>query len=244
MTELTDWLLKLWCLQPRLVQMLSCMECFKLIVFHLDEKLLLIFYILLCKVLWLLDRTCGSFILPLYFQYHSFFFFNLFFCLFVYGLTMQHVGSSISGSPTRDWTCTPCIGNAVLTTGPSEKSWYHSFIVYTTLQCHLFICFSPFSSVQFSSVQLLSRVWLFVTPWTAACQTSLSITNSRSSPKLMSIESLMPSSHLILCHPFLILPPIPPSIRVFSNESTLHMRWPKYFILYHTVIHPGMMTRF
>ena len=128
------------------------MECFNLIVFHLDEKLLLIFYILLCKVLWLLDRTCGSFILPLYFQYHSFFFFNLFFCLFVYGLTMQRVGSSISGSPTRDWTCTPCIGNAVLTTGPSEKSRYHSFIAYTTLQCHLFICFSPFSSVQFSSV--------------------------------------------------------------------------------------------
>ena len=74
------------------------------------------------------------------------------------------------------------------------------------------------------SVQLLSHVWLFATPWIAARQASLPITNSRSSPKLMSIESVMPSSHLILCHPLLLLPPIPPSIRVFSNESTLRMR--------------------
>ena len=77
------------------------------------------------------------------------------------------------------------------------------------------------------SVRLLSHVWLFVTPWTAAHQTFLSITNSQSSPKLTSIESVMPSSHLTLCHPLLLLPPIPPSIRVISNESTLHMRWPK-----------------
>jgi len=81
----------------------------------------------------------------------------------------------------------------------------------------------------FSLVQSLSRVWLFATPWIAACQTSLSITNSRSSPKLMSIESVMPSSHLILWRPLLLLPPIPPSIRVFSKESTLRMRWPKYW---------------
>ena len=80
-----------------------------------------------------------------------------------------------------------------------------------------------------SSVQSLSHVWLFATPWIAARQASLSITNSRSSLKLMSIESVMPSSHLIVCHPLLFLPPIPPSIRVFSNESTLHMRWPKYW---------------
>ena len=79
------------------------------------------------------------------------------------------------------------------------------------------------------SVQKLSRVQLFVTPWTAACQVSLSITNSRSPPKLMSIESVMPSSHLILCCPLLLLPPIPPSIRVFSNESALHIRWSKYW---------------
>ena len=81
----------------------------------------------------------------------------------------------------------------------------------------------------FSSVQSLSHVQLFVTPWIAACQASLSITNSWSSPKLMSIESVMPSSYLILCRPLLLLPPIPPSIRVFSNESTLHIRWPKYW---------------
>ena len=82
---------------------------------------------------------------------------------------------------------------------------------------------------QFSSVQSLSHVWHFATPWIAARQASLSITNSRSSPKLMSIESVMSSSHLILCHPLLLLPPIPPSIRVFSNESILHMSWPKYW---------------
>ena len=81
----------------------------------------------------------------------------------------------------------------------------------------------------FSSVQSLSCVQLFATPWIAAHQASLSITNSQSSPKLMSIDSVMPFSHLILCRPFLLLPPIPPSIRVFSNESTLHMRWPKYW---------------
>jgi len=81
----------------------------------------------------------------------------------------------------------------------------------------------------FNSVQSFSRVWFFATPWIAACQASLSITNSRSSPKLTCIESAMPSSHLILCRPLLLLPPIPPSIRVFSNQSTLHMRWPKYW---------------
>ena len=81
---------------------------------------------------------------------------------------------------------------------------------------------------KFSSVQSLSRVRLLATPWTAARQASLSIANSRSSPKLMSIESVMPSSHLILCRPLLLLPPIPPSIRVFSNESGLHVRWSKY----------------
>ena len=87
----------------------------------------------------------------------------------------------------------------------------------------------PITHHQFSSVQSLSRVWLFATPWIAAHQASLSITNSRSSPRLTSIESVMPSSHLILCHPLLLLPPILPSIRVFSNESTLRMRWPKYW---------------
>ena len=81
----------------------------------------------------------------------------------------------------------------------------------------------------FSSVQLLSRVQLFVTPWTAAFQASLSITNSWSLLKLMSIESVMPSNHLILCCPLLLPPSIFPSIRVFSNESVLCIRWPKYW---------------
>ena len=83
------------------------------------------------------------------------------------------------------------------------------------------------SSVQFS--QSLSHVWLFVTPWTAAHEASLPITNSRSLLKLMSIKSVMPSNYLILCHPLFLLPSILPSIRVFSNESALHIRWPKYW---------------
>ena len=100
--------------------------------------------------------------------------------------------------------------------------------------------------VPFSSVQLLSRVQLFATPWTEAHQDSLSITNTWSSLKLMSIELVMPSSHLILCHPLLLLPPIPPSIRVFSNESTIHMRWPQYcsfsFSISPSNEHPGLIS--
>ena len=80
-----------------------------------------------------------------------------------------------------------------------------------------------------SSLQSLSRVWLFVTPWTTACQASLSITNSRSLPKIMSIELVMPSNHLILCCPLLHLPSIFPSIRIFLNESALRIRWEKYW---------------
>ena len=98
----------------------------------------------------------------------------------------------------------------------------------------------------FSSVQLLSRVRLFATPWITARQASLSITNSQSSLKLMSIESVMPSSHLILCCPLLLLPPIPPSIRVFSNASALHMRWPKYWSFSFSIRpsneHPGLIS--
>ena len=98
----------------------------------------------------------------------------------------------------------------------------------------------------FSSVQSLSRVRLFETPWIAAHQASLSITNSQSSLKLTSIESVMPSSHLILCHPLLLLPPIPPSIRVFPNESTLSMRGSKYCSFSFSIIlskeHPGLFS--
>ena len=98
----------------------------------------------------------------------------------------------------------------------------------------------------FSSVQLLSNVLLFATPWIAGCQASLSITNSRSSLRLTSIELVMPSSHLILCRPLLLLLPIPPSIRVFSSESTLRMRWPKYWSFSFSIIssreHPGLIS--
>ena len=83
--------------------------------------------------------------------------------------------------------------------------------------------------IKISSVPSLSLVWLYATPWTAACQASLSITNTLRLFKLMSIESVMPSNHLILCHPLLLLPSIFPSIRVFSNESVLYIRWPKYW---------------
>ena len=96
----------------------------------------------------------------------------------------------------------------------------------------------------FSSVQSPSHVWLFVTLWIAARQASLSI--SRSSLRLTSIESVIPSSHLILCRPLLLLPQIPPSIRVFSNDSTLHMRWPKYWSFSFSIIpfkeHPGLIS--
>ena len=92
--------------------------------------------------------------------------------------------------------------------------------------CSIFL---TFPSVQFSSVQSLSRVQLFVTPWTAACQASLSITNTRSLLKFMSRESVLSSNHLILCHPLLLLPSIFPSIRGFSSESALCIKWPKYW---------------
>ena len=104
----------------------------------------------------------------------------------------------------------------------------------------------PLQGIHFSSVQSLSRVGLFVTPGIAARQASLSITNFRSSLNLMSIELVMPSSHLILCHPLLLLPLISPSIRVFSNESTLCMRWSKYWSFSFSISpsneHPGLIS--
>ena len=108
------------------------------------------------------------------------------------------------------------------------------------LKLHIYIYFF------FFSVQSLSHVQLFVTPWIAACQTSLSIINSQSSLRLMSIEAVMPSSHLVLCHPLLLLPPIPPSIRVFSNESALCIRRPKYWSFSFNTSpfneHPGLIS--
>ena len=108
------------------------------------------------------------------------------------------------------------------------------------------MCWSP-NIIRFSSVQLLSRVRLFATPWTTACQASLSITNPWSPPKPMSIESVMPSNHLILCYPLLLLPSIFPSIRVLSDESALWMRWPKYWSFSFSIgpsnEHPGLIFR-
>ena len=117
----------------------------------------------------------------------------------------------------------------------SPKYWSFSFTISPSSEYSRLISFRTdlilihFLFLWVSSVQLLSHVLLFVTPWIAARQASLSITNSQSLLKLMSIESVMPSSHLIFCCPLLLLPLIPPSIRVFSNESTLHMKWPKYW---------------
>ena len=103
-----------------------------------------------------------------------------------------------------------------------------------------------FSSVQFSSVHSLTRIRPFATPWIAACQASVFVTNSWSSLTLTSIESVMPSSHLILCHPLFLLPSVPPSIRLFSNEWTLRMRWPKYWSFSFSIIpfkeHPGLIS--
>ena len=107
-------------------------------------------------------------------------------------------------------------------------------------------CVSIYTSVQFSSVQSLSRVWLFATPWITARQASLSITNSQSLLRLIPFEPVRSSSHLILCCPLLLLPPIPPSIRVFSNESTLRMRLPKYWSFSFSISpsneHPGLIS--
>ena len=108
---------------------------------------------------------------------------------------------------------------------------------------YLLLTGDHWTKYQFSSVQSLSRVRIFATPWIAACQASLSITNSRSSLKLMSIKSMMLSSHLILCCPLLLLPPIPPSIRVFSNESTLRMRyWSFSFSIIPSKEIPGLIS--
>ena len=109
---------------------------------------------------------------------------------------------------------------------------FHSSSVQSLSRVRLFA--NPWTAVffnnfHFSSVQSLSRVWLFANPWTAACQASLSIKNFWSLLKLMSLESVMPSNHLILCCPLLLLPSIIPSIRLFSNESVLHIRWPEYW---------------
>ena len=135
------------------------------------------------------------------------------------------------------WSWLPCPSPGIFPTQGSNSCLLHLLLGKQILY-HLLL--------QFSSVQSLSRVRLFVTPWITARQASLSITNSQNLLKLMSIESMMPSSHLILCHPLLLLPPIPPSISVFSNESTLRMRWPKYWSFSFSISpsneHPGLIS--
>ena len=119
----------------------------------------------------------------------------------------------------------------------SFGTMYGSIIFFFLIKCVYY---------QFSSIQSLSRVRLFATSWIAALWASLSIKNSRSLLKLKTIESVMPSSHLILCQPLLLLPPIPPSIKVFSSESTLRMRWPKYWNFSLSISssneHPGLIS--
>ena len=132
---------------------------------------------------------------------------------------------------------------------PTWKQSIISCLVLTVDSWHPYRFFRRqirLSGIQFSSAQSLSCVRLFATPWIAARQASLSITNARSSLRLTSVESVIPSSHLILSHPLLLLPLIPPSIRVFSNESTLHMRWPKYWSFSFSIIPskeiPGLIS--
>jgi len=140
------------------------------------------------------------------------------------GLLFPPAGESFQ---PRDWTlisCVACIAGSFFTAELLGKQL----------------------SLGFSSVQSLSRVRLFATPWISARQASLSITNSRSTPRLTSIESVMPSSYLILCRSLLLLPTIPPSIRVFSNESTLCIMWPKYWSFSFSIIPskniPGLIS--
>ena len=131
-----------------------------------------------------------------------------------------------------------------------------SFVTFETVLCRSVSCLAHdlpnctnfFSvSVILLLVQSLSHVWLFVIPWTAVCQASLSITNSQSTPKPMSIEPVMPSNHLILCHPLLLLSSVFRSIRFFSNESALHIRWSKYWSFSFNISpsneHPGLIFR-
>ena len=140
----------------------------------------------------------------------------------------------------------------ILKLSPFLVSCYNSHFFHDAVNLHTIMpsgCPDPFSSLpqtHITSVQLFSHVRLFATPQITARQASLSITNSRSSLRLTSIESVMPSSHLILSRPLLLLPPIPPSIRVFSSESVLRMRWPKYWSFSFSIIPskeiPGLIS--
>ena len=156
--------------------------------------------------------------------------------------------NSVSICDLPDWGTTRLPKKGLTSPGQKYKQVRTGMLTTIFLKKFEFSCllirWSTF--FQFSSVQSLSRVQPFATPWITALQASLSITNSRSSLKLTSIESVMASSHLILCRPLFLLPLIPPSIRVFSNESTLRMRWPKYWSFSFSIIpskeHPGLIS--
>ena len=199
---------------------------------------------------------------------HVFFFFNEL-LLSTYYVSRPVLGiegkrwttQSSTGAALREWVCICTIspggfwelGKAFYLDecNMSTSGWQIYYWRQNILSCKDLWMFSKqeaFSPnwTEFSSVQLLSPVRLFATPWIAACQASLSITNSRSPPKPMSIESVMPPSHLILCHLLLLLPPVLPSIRVFSHESTLHMGWPKCWSFSFNISpsneHPGLIS--
>ena len=125
----------------------------------------------------------------------------------------------------------------------SPKCFKEAIPWLVSSQLTLIIIWKPMPSIASQSVQLLSHVWLFVTPWTAAHQASLSIVNSQSLLKFKSIESVMPSNHLILCCPLLLLPSIFPSIRVFSSEPVLCIRWPKYWSFSFSISPPNKYSR-
>ena len=134
-------------------------------------------------------------------------------------LTKKYTNNKCWRECQKQWnTFWPLVG-LLIGTNTMENRW--KCLKKLKKKCHMIQQSHSWASVQFSSVQSLSHVWLFTTPWIAAHQASLSITNSRSTPRLTSIESVMPSSRLILCRPLLLLSPIPPSIKVFSNESAL-----------------------
>ena len=166
-----------------------------------------------------------------------------FFVLFCFAIVLDR---NLFQIKTDSWLTIFLIWKIVFCFPKVIQICYYNIIIstfYSIIQIlRLYLQYQRFSSVQFS----LSVLSDSAIPWIIACRASLSITNSWSLLKLTSIKSVMPSSHLILCRPLLLLPPIPPSIRVFSNESTLHMRWPKYWSFSFSIIpskeHPGLIS--
>ena len=165
---------------------------------------------------------------PFFYRYHWRCYTHVCFSILFFSCMATNLPSDWHVDPFQIWML--CSANSGCKQGHIEFQLIIQLIAPNTnlISRKSFFQDFSFSSVQFRSDQSLSHVQLLESPWIAARQASLSITNSRSSLRLTSIESVMPSSHLILCCPLLLLPPIPPSSRVFSNESTLRLRWPEY----------------